>query len=208
MMNFPNVLPRSFYDRDPVTVGRELLGKLLLRELDGVVLVGRIVETEAYLATNDHASHAYRGRTKRNAAMFGPPGQSYVYAIHRYHCLNIVTEREDVASAVLIRAAEPLKGIEVMQMKRGTDHLTNLASGPGKLCQAFVIDRASDRWDVTAGQMLWVAASTSNAAIDVTTTTRVGVTSARHLPLRFHVSSSPFVSRGPRANSLNDESIL
>lgn len=205
-MNFTNVLPQSFYDRDPVTVGRELLGKLLLRELDGAVLAGRIVETEAYLATNDPASHAYHGRTKRNTAMFGPPGQSYVYAIHRYHCLNIVTEREDVPSAVLIRAAEPLKGIDVMQTRRGTDHLANLASGPGKLCQAFAIDRAWNCWDVTAGQRLWVAASTSNAVIDVTITTRVGVTSAHNLPLRFHVSSSPFVSGGSRANSSDHDS--
>jgi DNA-3-methyladenine glycosylase len=192
------ILPPSFYDRDPVTVARELLGKLLMRDSDGGMVVGRIVETEAYLAANDPANHAYRGRTVRNAAMFGPPGHSYIYAIHRYYCLNVVTEAEDVPSAVLIRAVEPLVGIDVMQRRRRTDRLLNLASGPGKLCQAFAIDRTLDKWDITQGQRLWFARPTSDSRIDIAVSTRVGITSACDLPLRFYLAASPFVSRGPR----------
>lgn len=193
-----DVLPASFYAHDPVTVARDLLGKLLVRELDGQVLAGRIVETEAYLATHDPANHAYGGWKPRHATMFGPPGCAYVYAIHRYHCLNIVTEGESVPSAVLLRAVEPLVGLEVMQARRRTRHQTNLTSGPGKLCQAFAIDRTFDAWDVTQGQGLWLAMPASQAPLDVAVTARVGVTSARDLPLRFYVASSRYVSRGRR----------
>jgi DNA-3-methyladenine glycosylase len=94
------VLSRQFFDRNPVTVARELLGKWLLHDDHGELLIGRIVETEAYLAVEDPASHSYRGQTLRNTAMFGPPGHAYIYAMHRYHCLNVVTEGEGTPSAV------------------------------------------------------------------------------------------------------------
>jgi DNA-3-methyladenine glycosylase len=192
-----DVLAPSFYHRDPVTVARELLGKLLVRHLEGDLMTGRVVETEAYLAADDSANHAFRGRTGRNAVMFGPSGHAYVYAIHRYHCLNVVTEGEGVPSAVLIRAVEPLLGIDCMQRQRPTGHLTTLTSGPGRLCQAFAIDRTLNGWDVTQAQRLWFVAPTCNASTAITVTARIGVTSARQLPLRFCLGGSPFVSRGP-----------
>ncbi|GIX47441.1 MAG: putative 3-methyladenine DNA glycosylase [Candidatus Tectimicrobiota bacterium] len=195
------VLPLAFYQRRPEHVARELLGKLLLRQVEGQLLVGRIVETEAYLATGDPASHAFGGRTRRNAAMFGPAGRAYVYALHRCHCLNVVTEAEGVPSAVLIRAVEPLAGLELMQQRRGTARQRDLARGPGRLCQAFAIDRRLDHWDLTRGEGLWLAADATPPPTDVVATPRVGVTAARELPLRFCLRASPFVSPGPRRRS-------
>lgn len=198
MVTLPDVPPTSFYDRDPVTVARDLLGKLLVSEHDGMVQAGMIVETEAYLAKGDPANHAYRGRTARNTSMFGPPGRAYVYAIHRHHCLNVVTEGEGVPSAVLIRAVQPMKGIEAMKTRQRTDCLTNLTNGPGKLCEAFGIDRSLDGWDVTKGERLWVQEPLVPLTVQIAVSVRVGVTKARDLPLRFCVAQqSPFVSRGP-----------
>lgn len=189
------VLARQFFDRDPITVARALLGKLLIRDDGGQLLVGRIVETEAYLSTADPASHAYRGRTPRNTAMFGLPGHAYVYAMHRYHCLNVVTEGEGVPSAVLLRAVEPLQGMDVMSPRRNTTRYGNLASGPGKLCQAFAIGRSLDQWSLTEGRCLWLGEPLAETDIDVAVTPRIGVTSAQELPLRFCDALSAHLSR-------------
>ncbi|MCS7017112.1 MAG: DNA-3-methyladenine glycosylase [Gemmatales bacterium] len=190
------VLSRGFYDRPVQLVARELLGKWLFREwAPGVLLGGRIVEAEAYLAENDSANHAFRGRTRRNASMFGPPGHAYVYAIHTRYCLNVVTEAEGVPSAVLIRALEPLSGVETMQQLRGACPLRELARGPGKLCQALGIDRRLDGWDLTLGQTLWLADSADAISADrILVGPRIGVTSAKELPLRFFLANCPFVS--------------
>jgi DNA-3-methyladenine glycosylase len=202
MNDYTGILPASFYNRDPVTVARELLGQFLVREFDGRVLAGRIVETEAYLSTDDQASHAYGGRTVRNATMFGPPGRAYVYLSYGlHHCVNVVTEREGIASAVLLRAVEPLVGMDIMQTRRGIEAPTRLACGPGNLCHALAIDRQLDTWDLTLGQRLWCARPTSSLQVDVAVTPRVGISVGRELPLRFYVAASPFVSRGPRASA-------
>lgn len=193
--NAAYVLPSVFFDRDPVTVARALLGKLLLHEDRGQLLAGRIVETEAYLAAADPASHSHRGQTPRNTAMFGPPGHAYVYAMHRYHCLNVVTEGEGIPSAVLLRAVEPLQGVEVMFPRRGATRYVDLASGPGKLCQAFAIDRTLDRWRLTYGQRLWLAEPHTKTDIDIVATPRIGITSAQELPLRFCDAASTCLSR-------------
>ncbi len=195
------VLPPAFYSRDPVTVARALLGQLLVCNAHGAMMVGCIVETEAYLASGDSANHSYGGPTARNAAMFGPPGHAYVYAMHRYCCLNVVTEAEGVPSAVLLRAVEPRQGLEVMQARRRTDRHTNLTSGPGKLCQAFGLDRTWDTWDLTQGQGLWLAAPASDPGLEIAVTTRVGVTSAQDLLLRFYAPASSCVSRKPRTHT-------
>jgi DNA-3-methyladenine glycosylase len=196
---YTELLSASFYDRDPVTVARDLLGKYLVRECDGTVMAGRIVETEAYLAVHDPASHAYGGPTGRNAAMFGPPGHAYVYLIYgRYHCVNVVTEGEGVPSAVLIRAVEPLVGIDRMQARRRSERATHLTSGPSKLCQALAIDRTLDKWDMTKGQRLWCAMPAANPQLHIAVSSRVGISVAGDLPLRFYVLGSPFVSREPR----------
>jgi DNA-3-methyladenine glycosylase len=165
----------------------------LVREEDGSVLMGIIVETEAYLAAHDPASHAYSKRrhcyrrTPRCAPMFGPPGHAYVYRSYGLHCcLNIVTEEEEKPSAVLLRAVRPEVGLDVMQHRRGTGRLTALATGPGNLCQAFAIDLALNGWDLTRGQQLWVAAPAASAALQIVRSRRIGL--ADDLELRFAVA--------------------
>ena len=193
-------LPRNFYDRHVVRVARELLGKLLLRRTSDGQCAGRIVEVEAYLADDDSACHAYRGRTRRNATMFGPPGRAYVYAIHSRYCMNVVTEPEGVASAVLIRALEPLEGIDSMKRRRGTDELLDLARGPARLCEALQVDRNLDGWELTRGEELWIADDPHAGAKDhrIGVSTRIGVTSAQDLPLRFFFEDNRFVSGSRR----------
>jgi len=214
-------LPRRFYDRNVVTVARDLLGQRLVRVTPDGRTVGRIVEVEAYLPRDDPANHAYGGKTRRNASMFGPPGHAYVYAIHSRWCLNAVTEPAGVASAVLIRAVEPLAGVELMRERRsaraachdgtvpersaqggchgraGRESLRDLARGPARLCEAFAIDRALDGWDLTRGEALWIddAGDGAPPPREIAVSRRIGVTSAHDLPLRFYLADSPFVSR-------------
>lgn len=191
-------LPQPFYDRPVEQVARDLLGKRLVRTAADGTTAGRIVEVEAYLSQGDAACHAYRGRTRRNASMFGPAGCAYVYAIHARWCVNLVTEPEGTPSAVLIRAVEPLAGVELMQARRGTDKRLDLCRGPARLCAAFAIDRALDGHDVTRAGDLWVQDAPNGVAdFDVLATTRTGVTNAADLALRFVVAGSPYVS-GPR----------
>jgi DNA-3-methyladenine glycosylase (3mg) len=189
------VLQREFYNRDPVTVAKELLGKVLVRETPEGVTAGVIVETEAYLAQGDPANHAFRGMTDRNKSMFGPPGCAYVYRIHQVCCLNAVTEPEGVPSAVLIRALMPIEGIELMRERLGRFDLFP-ATGPGKLCKAMAIDLSLDGWDLTLGERLWVAEDepVKFAESDIAVTARIGVTAAKELPLRFFLRRQPFVN--------------
>jgi DNA-3-methyladenine glycosylase len=189
-----DVLPRAFYDRDPVIVAQALLGKQLVREHADGLVTGIIVETEAYLAAHDPASHAYSRRrhcyrkTSRCAPMFGPPGHAYVYRSYGLHyCLNIVTEAEDTPSAVLLRAVQPEAGLDVMHRRRRTSRRAALATGPGNLCQAFAIDLTLNGWDVTQGQHLWVATPASSAVLQIVRSRRIGVVD--DLELRFSVVS-------------------
>ncbi len=193
-------LPREFYDRDPAAVATALLGKILVRRCNRATVSGRIVETEAYLAESDAACHAARGRTRKNASMFGPPGRAYVYPIHARYCFNVVTEPAGVASAVLVRAVEPLAGIPLMQQRRMRDRLTELASGPAKLCQALDIDCGLDGWDMTLGRSFWIEADgdTDQNPFETGRSARIGVTSAHDLALRFYVKGSEFVSGSKR----------
>ncbi len=196
------VLQREFYDRDPITVAKDLLGKVLVRETHEGVTAGIIVETEAYLAHNDPANHAFKGMTKRNKSMFGPPGHAYVYRIHQVHCLNAVTEPEGVPSAVLIRALMPVEGVELMVRRLGrVDPLPT--TGPGKLCKAMGIDLSLDGWDLTLGKQLWVSETVEPIKVsdeDITVTARVGVTAAKDLPLRFFLRRQPFLNFVSRPN--------
>jgi DNA-3-methyladenine glycosylase len=202
------VLARDFYDRYVIEVARALLGKTLLRRTADGLTAGRIVETEAYLAADDPACHAFRGLTRRNASMFGPPGHAYVYAIHSRWCLNIVTEAEGVPSAVLVRAIEPMAGLELMRARRtaraarladnGRSRALpdrDLARGPGRLCEALAIDRRLDGWDLVLGRELWLENAGVSPA-EAVVATRIGVSSGHELPLRFYEARNPFVSRG------------
>ncbi len=186
-------LSQDFYNRDPVVVARELLGKLLVRRTREGLCTGRIVETEAYLAEDDEACHASRGQTRRNATMFGPPGRAYVYRIHQVYCLNAVTEPEGTPSAVLIRAIEPLAGVELMRRRAGKDVLHHVARGPGLLCRALAIGQQLGGWDLTEGRRLWIA---EHDAVDceVVVSPRIGVGAAKELPLRFHLKDHVCVS--------------
>jgi DNA-3-methyladenine glycosylase len=135
------VLPRIYFNRPTVTIARSLIGKYLVRSIDGRMLAGKIVEVEAYVGPQDKACHASKGRTPRTEVLFGPPGVAYVYLIYgMYHCLNVVTEREEFPSAILIRAIE-IDG--------------ELIDGPGRLCRALQIDRRLNRVDLTTGESLW-----------------------------------------------------
>jgi DNA-3-methyladenine glycosylase len=150
-------LQRAFYARDTVTVARDLLGQRLVRLMQGRRLSGRIVEVEAYVGEMDSACHAHRGKTARNAVMFGPPGHAYVYSIYgMHHCFNVVTDREGYAAAVLVRALEPLEGVDVMRANRGGRAGAELTNGPAKLCYALGIDRALDGVDLVASEALWL----------------------------------------------------
>ena len=178
-------------------MARQLLGKYLVRKHPDGTTVGRIVETEAYCGPEDKACHASRGRTPRTEVMFGLAGHAYVYFVYGFHyMLNIVTEKTDFPAAVLIRAVEPLKGIALMKKRRGTGKPRNLASGPGKLCEAFAIDRALNGSDM-CGSVLYVE-DHAEPVTKVVTTPRIGVDYAgpwKHKPWRFLIQSNEFVSK-------------
>lgn len=193
-------LPREFYAQDSLVVARALLGQRLVRVLNGERLAGRIVETEAYRGEADAASHAARGRTARNAVMYGPPGHAYVYFTYGMHfCLNAVTGPEGVASAVLLRALEPLEGIAIMRAHRGGRQGRELTGGPARLCQALAIDRRFNGADLVTGTELFIEADAPVAAERVVTGPRIGVrgdATALAAPWRFVVQDNPYVSRG------------
>lgn len=214
-------LPRSFFNRDARKVARDLLGKIVMRREKGVILAGRIVESEAYLGTEDPAAHAAAGRTPRTEVLFGPPGHAYVYFIYGNHyCLNFSCEPEGKAGCVLIRALEPLMGIEHMVRLRGltfkslpatAKDLRLLTSGPGRLCQAMAITRARDNGkDVCAAGDLAVVDDGSKKP-RVLITPRIGIRKAADERLRYLVADNPYVSgkstpgsqrrahRGPRS---------
>ena len=178
-------------------MAKEIIGKKLVRTRnDGVVLSGIIVEAEAYAGNKDPASHAYRGKTPRNEVMFGEAGHAYVYFTYGFHhCLNFVTSsRYGKASAVLIRAVESTSGIEEMKVRRKTNAITNLASGPGKLCQAFLIDRSLNGADVThENSPIRVEDTSLNSNIGVSA--RVGIRQATDRMWRFYSKASPHVSK-------------
>lgn len=192
------VLDRSFYGRSPIEVAQELIGKRLVRRTHAGLCSGVIVETEAYLAADDPASHSFRGRTRKNSTMFGRAGLLYVYPIHARYCLNAVTESRGVASAVLIRAIVPVQGIEVMRQRRGCE-LRDLARGPARLCEALDVDRRLDGWDLTRGARIWIEHDDNQplGECEISTSPRIGVTSAHDLELRFFLRDCEFVS-GPR----------
>ena len=195
-------LPAGFFERPAAEVAPDLLGRLIVSTLGEGRTVGRIVETEAYLGARDPASHAAEriGRTPRNAAMFGRPGTAYVYLSYGIHwCMNAVTDRVDLAGAVLIRALEPVDGLDLMRERRGTRDL-DLARGPGRLTQALGITVALDGHSLQDPPLTFHPGEPV-AADDIEAGPRVGITRAAEWPLRFMVRESPWVS-GPRRRRL------
>jgi DNA-3-methyladenine glycosylase len=176
-------------------VARDLLGRLLVRRLDGEVLVARIVETEAY-QEDDPASHSFAGRTARTDVMFGPAGFLYVYFTYGMHyCMNVVTGGRGEGSAVLLRAAEPVSGQAVMARRRGVSSERLLCSGPARLTQAFGVSRPENGLDLVAGDELWIATGRRTPDGDVRVGPRIGIRRAAEVPWRFWVTGSASVSR-------------
>ena len=179
-------LPRSFYDRDTIVVAKELLGKYLVHISGEIERIGKIVEVEAYLGPHDLAAHSSKGLTQRTKVMFGPPGHAYVYFIYGMHfCMNVVTEREGHASAVLLRAIEPIKNIE------------GRTQGPGLVCKSMHIDRRLNAHDLLSDD-LYIAALSSNEIFATVKRPRIGVDYAKHWAkrhLRFYIKGNRFISR-------------
>ena len=209
-------LPRDFYLQGTVAVAQALLGCILVHDGPGGLVAGRISETEAY-TSDDPACHAYRGRTRRNASMFGPPGHTYVYLSYGIHyCFNAVTAPEAVGEAVLVRAVEPLTGLELMRRRRclpdwessggwpatggGWGHLGRmLCGGPGRLCQAFGLDLAMDGSDLTTGTRAWIASPAPDVVQPhpgaIVATPRIGISKGKDRLWRYYRRDDPFISR-------------
>lgn len=195
-------LPREFFDRPVVETARTLLGMHLVRtDSDGrPLLVGRVVETEAYHQT-DPASHSFRGKTRRTEVMFGPPGHAYVYLIYGMHfCFNVVCEKEDTGSAVLVRAVEPVMGLELMAARRPAARARpDMTNGPAKLAQAFAITRDRDNGKDLSGSDLLVCEEArtrgQTAQFEIATSTRIGISTATDRKWRFYVADNAYVSK-------------
>jgi DNA-3-methyladenine glycosylase len=189
-------LPVAFFRRPAEIVAAELLGMVVVSSVEGDLTAGRIVETEAYLGYDDPASHGYlHRRNTRNEALFGPPGSWYVYLSYGMHwCANLVCQRAGLASAVLLRALEPLGGQEVMRRRRGGVPDRELCSGPGKLTQALGIARDLDGMKMPGGPVV-VRQAEPISHDAIAATPRVGITKAADWPLRFHLAGSPWTSR-------------
>jgi DNA-3-methyladenine glycosylase len=199
------LLRRGFFNRDPRVVSRELLGKLIVRTLDGKKIAGRIVEVEAYMGAGDLAAHSAAGRTERNAVIWGPPGHAYVYFIYGvHHCLNISCLPPGDAGCILIRALEPVLGLREMarardlaelELSRGQE-LRKLTSGPGKLCEALSITRQRDNGkDMVAAASDLQVMDDGFAVKEIAVTPRIGITKAVEMPLRYLIAGNNFVSR-------------
>lgn len=179
-------LSRSFYDRDTITVAKQLLGKYLVHIINGEEYIGRIVEVEAYLGPHDLAAHSSKGLTNRTKIMFGPPGHAYVYLIYGiYYCMNVVTEKEGHAAAVLLRGIEPVKNI------------TQRTCGPGLLCKAMHINKNHHGHDLLSKDF-YIAQDLLEQRIEVIKRPRIGVEYAKHWAkrlLRFYIKNNPYISK-------------
>lgn len=179
---------------DAVEVAKELLGCHIVREVDGQELICKIVETEAY-HQSDAASHSYQGQTPRTEVMFGPPGHSYVYFTYgMHHCMNVVTGPEGEGSAVLIRAVEPVKGIEQMRQNRPDKPDHDLTNGPAKLCYALNINKSLNKHDLSK-KPLQLRAGEKIDPKNIVTATRIGISESKEKPWRFYIKDNPFVSK-------------
>jgi DNA-3-methyladenine glycosylase len=194
-------LKKSFYQRELLTVAKDLLGKILVKSVGKEILAGKIVEVEAYHGDFDKAAHSYNGITKRNEIMFEPGGYLYVYFTYgAHHCCNVVTGKKGQGTAVLIRAVEPVIGLTRMIKNRfgrklnNDKEIFNLTSGPGKVCQAFGIDRSNSGTDLT-GNEIFILEGEKIRSKDIGISKRVGITRSVDLPWRFFINNNPYLSR-------------
>ena len=186
---------KNLLDLDTLSIAKNLLGYTLVHESDEGITAGIIVETEAYLQ-GDPACHAYRRKSVRNAPMFGEAGTIYVYQIYGMHfCVNISTNKKDIGEAVLIRALEPTLGIDLMEIRRKTEVLKNLCSGPGKLVQAMGIHKRMNNWHILDSDLKITHIDNQVIENEIVTTTRIGITQGIDLPYRFYLKNNKFVSR-------------
>lgn len=186
-------LPLSFYARNTVPVARELLGKILQHDCNNGTISGTIVETEAYLGTEDPASHAFKGVTRRNRPMFEEPGHVYIYFIYGNHyCFNVVAHPPDQAGAVLIRALEPIEGIELMQKYRRLSDKKNLTNGPGKLTRALNLTKEHNGLTLTNGQLKIIEGST--VQYKIIATPRIGIKQGTEKLFRFIIAGNRYLS--------------
>lgn len=194
-------LTRKFFAREPAQVARDLIGTFLIRfTADGRRLGGKIVETEAYLATGDPASHSARGKTARNRSMFAKPGTLYVYSIHARYCMNVATESEGIGSAVLIRAVQPFWGIQEMSAARRQTDMRKLTRGPAMLCEALGISTVDDGTDLIGCRWLVIRGAKQSqkqmeAGMQIGCGGRIGISAGVDLPLRFYEVGSIWLSR-------------
>jgi DNA-3-methyladenine glycosylase len=189
------ILSREFYERDPAGVARELLGKILVRRLNNTVLKGRIVEAEAYYGHNDPASKAYRGRKRFNELMFRDSGKTFIYMVHGNWLLNIVAHPIGGVGAVLIRALEPLEGVEAMMRNRGVQDIHSLTNGPGKLTEAMMITNKLNGVDVTDSNSEIQILESVEENFNIKDSYRIGVKKDLPVKLRFYIAENRFVSK-------------
>lgn len=194
-MKKQKTLPRRFYERDPEVVARELLGKIIVRKLGGDILSGMIVETEAYYGPGDPASRAYDEMKNFNRLMWLDPGVAFIYNVHKYWMFNVVAHEPGGVGAVLIRAVEPLDGVEIMMKNRGVyDKLIELTSGPGRFTVAFKIDKSLNGTDLTSAEnSIYIA--DNKVQFEISSSKRIGVRADLDRDLRFYIKGNKFVSK-------------
>ena len=193
-MSSGEVLPREFYERDPETVAKELLGKRLTRKLDKNLLEGIIIETEAYYGLHDPASRAYHGIRNYNKPMWNEPGRAFIYNVHKYWMFNIVAHKPNNIGAVLVRAVEPTKGIEIMKKNRPVKKLFDLANGPGKLTIALKINKNLSGVPVTSSESE-ITVANNKMKFEIGSSYRIGVRKDLERKLRFFIKGNKFVSK-------------
>lgn len=190
------ILERKFYERDPATAAKDLLEKILVRKINSKALTGKIVETEAYYGERDPASRAYKGRTKFNELMYAEPGRTFIYMVHANWLLNIVAHLKGEVGAVLIRAVEPIQGIEVMVKNRVVKNFRSLTNGPGKLTKALDITRELNGIDVTKRKSELRVTGGKKEEFEIASSHRIGVRMDLLEELRFFIKGNKFVSKG------------
>jgi DNA-3-methyladenine glycosylase len=189
------ILQRKFYEKDPATVAKELLGKTLVRKINSEILSGKIVETEAYYGEKDPASRAYKGKMKFNELMYAQPGRTFIYMVHGNWLLNVVAHPRGEVGAVLIRAIEPIQGTHTMKKNRNIKDIYNLTSGPGKLAKALAVTKELNGIDITKKESKLIITKGKNEKFEVSSSHRIGVRKDLPQKLRFFIKGNRFVSK-------------